>query len=57
MIELGPGLMLPPPRRPGQEVLHCVLHRENDMPEQVANLGDAPLDQSPRRALNAVKLL
>lgn len=49
--------MLPPPVRPGEEVLRRVLHCQDDVPEQVANLGNAQLDQRPRRALNAAKLL
>lgn len=57
MIELGAGLMLASPVRPGEAIRCAVLHRQHQMPEQVANLGDTQPDASPRCALNAVNLL
>jgi hypothetical protein len=56
MVILGDHLMPAAPVRPGQDVVHRLLHRQNRAPEAPANLRDAQWDARPRPALNAARL-
>jgi hypothetical protein len=56
VIVLGSGLMPTTPVGPGQDVVRRVLRREDDAPEEPANLLDTQREARPRPALKAARL-
>src|SRR5215218_8067270 len=56
-MELGLSLVSASPVRPRQYLLGGLLHRQDERPEQMANLCDTQPNQRPRRVLKVAMLL
>lgn len=56
MIELGHGLVMTAPTRPGENVVRRVVHDQHKMPEEAANLGHTQSGERPRLLLKVFRL-